>query len=164
MIAAHPVRHFWPSLVPLRARLDGAERMHPLAFGKREGTWSYSSMVEFSDDADPKLAAIGSSDFHAGSVLGLCRTLVFVTEPVNEASVLEALRARRTVVVDRDGIRRGDARLVAELEKEPYEPRTSDYGYRGEGTLDRWTRFFGWLGVLGLLAFAPRRGGASPKA
>ncbi len=157
VFAAHPVRFFWPALVPLRGRLDGAERMHPLAFRDRGGTWTYSSMVEYFDAADPPLAAIGSSDFHAGSVLGICRTLVFAHEPVSESSILEALRARRTVVVDRDGALRGDPKLVSALEKEPYTPRTSDYAYRGEGPLDVWARGFGLFGILGMLLFARRR-------
>jgi hypothetical protein len=156
VFAAHPVRHFWPSLVPLRPKLDGAERMHPLAFRDRGTTWSYGSMVEYFDEADPRLAAIGSSDFHAGSILGICRTLVFVSEPGDEASVIAALRAKRTVVIDREGILRGDPELVRALEKEPYTPRTSDYAYRGENGLDRFTRAMGWLGALGLLVLKNR--------
>jgi len=163
IFAAHPVAFFWESLVPIRRDLDGAERMHPLALRERTGTWSYPSMVAFYDQASPRLGAIGSSDFHAGSVLGICRTLVFVREPAGEEEVMEALRARRTVVVGTKGELVGDPAMVAALEREPYAPRTSDYGYRGEGWLDRVTRTIGLLGVVVALAVLGRSRGGGPK-
>jgi hypothetical protein len=86
-------------------------------------------------------------------VLGLCRTLVFVEEPATEASVLAALRARRTVTIDRDGRLYGDPAMVAELARDPYQPRTADFTYRGEGKGDRMMRTLGWLGLVGLLVF-----------
>ena len=165
IFAAHPVEFFWPSLVPIRAELDGAERMHPLALRERKGPWSYPSMIRFYDEASPRLGAIGSSDFHAGSVLGICRTLVFVKEPASEASVMEALRARRTVVIGTKGELVGDPEMVAALEREPYVPRTSDYAYRGEGAGDRVTRAIGLVGVLmALLVLGKRRANEAQSA
>ncbi len=164
-IAAHPVKTFWPALVPVRGELDGAEVMHPIAFSAPGASWKWDDMVTFYEEApkrssgESSLLAIGSSDYHWGSVLGLCRTLVFVTEPVNESSVLDALRAHRTVVLGGDGRRFGDPTLIDALEREPYEPRaaSADYTYRGEGFVDRTLSTLGWLGVLGLVVLGRGR-------
>lgn len=157
-IAAHPVSRFWPSLVPARESFDGAEAMHPIAYGSSGGGgWRWSEMLAFRSESKRPLTAIGSSDYHAGSVLGICRTLVFVREPADEAAVVEALRDGRTVTFDLEGKAIGDAALVRALASEPYTPRTSDYEYRGAGTLDRVLRALGLLGLLGVSFFAPRR-------
>jgi hypothetical protein len=158
-IAAHPVKRFWPALVPVRPELDGTEVMHPLAFQQRGGGWRWEEMVEYEKNAEKPLAPIGSSDFHFASVLGICRTLIFVpaNAPANEAAVVDAIRERRTVVIDRDGDFHGAPALVDLLKKEPYTPRTSDYAYRGEGTADRVLRTIGWLGVLGVVLLRARR-------
>ncbi len=155
-IAAHPVKHFWPALVPVRAELDGSEVMHPLAYSGGYG-WRWADMLTFYEEASPPLAAIGSSDYHWGSILGLCRTLVFVREPANEASVLEALRERRTVVVDREGKLHGAPALVASVAAEPIAPRAADYRYEGEGAADRMLRTLGFLGFVGLIFFSRRQ-------
>lgn len=155
-IAAHPVSRFWPSLVPARESFDGAEAMHPIAYGSSGGGWRWSEMIAFRTESKRPLTAIGSSDYHAGSVLGICRTLVFAREPVDEAAVVDALRDGRTVTFDLEGNAIGDATLVQALASEPYTPRTSDYEYRGAGTLDRVLRALGLLGLLGV-AFCPAR-------
>jgi hypothetical protein len=153
-IAAHPVAHFWPELLPIRSLFDGAEVMHPIAY-RRGGGWSWADMVRYYEEASPPLMAIGSSDYHWGSVLGLCRTLVFVDGPPDaepsEAAVLAALRAHRTVVYAEGGQVFGDPELVALLAREPYAARTSDLKYRGEGTADRVLRAVGWFGLVGLV-------------
>lgn len=96
VIAAHPVLRFQDALLPLRDRLDGTDVMHPLAFLHRGHGWSWSDMCVFYMDAEAgghPLTAIGSSDYHWASVLGLVRTLVFVdpTAPDEERAVLDAL-------------------------------------------------------------------------
>ncbi|MBS2015383.1 MAG: CehA/McbA family metallohydrolase [Deltaproteobacteria bacterium] len=156
-IAAHPVRRFWPSLLPAREALDGAEAMHPIAFGGTAGGWKWSEMIAFRDEATKPLTAIGSSDYHAGSVLGICRTLVFVHEPADEAAVLDALRAGRTVTFDAEGHPIGSPALIQELAREPYTPRTSDYEYRGVGMADRVLRSIGLVGLVGVLFLSARR-------
>lgn len=155
-VAAHPVRRFWGALAPVRDALDATEVMHPIAFAER-GAWRWEDMLAFHSDGGGALAAIGSSDYHWGSVLGLCRTLVFVREPVTPDSVRDALREGRTVVLDRGGEPIGPPSLVEALRREPYEPRRSDYAYRGEGPADRILRALGWLGVLGVALLRPRR-------
>ena len=96
------------------------------------------------------LTAIGSSDYHFFSPLGITRTLVFA-ERNDGPAILDALKGGRTVVRDLEGRAYGDPALIAALEREPYEPRPQDYGYRGAGPLDRAARLLGWLGVLGLV-------------
>ncbi len=162
-IAAHPVKSFWPALVPARESFDGAEAMHPVALGTGRSGWRWEDMIAFRDDAKRPLAAIGSSDYHAGSVLGICRTLVFVNEPFDARSVVEAIREARTVTMDVEGRAIGRPDLVAALTAEPYTPRTSDYGYRGEGTLDRVLRTLGLVGVLGVALLHPRRRSRSAR-
>ena len=162
-IAAHPVKSFWPSFLPVVAELDGAEVMHPIAYGGRgDPSWRWEQMRAFYLDArerrapDRPLTAIGSSDYHFFSPLGLTRTLVFARS-TSGVDVLDALRAGRTVVYDLDGGAYGDALLIELLAREPYTIRTQDYGYRGEGPLDRITRALGWLGLLGLFVVRRRR-------
>lgn len=159
-IAAHPVRHFWPTLLPAREKFDAAEVMHPIAFSERGGDWSWNDMVTFYDDAKAPIAAIGSSDYHWMSVLGLCRTLVFVREPATESAVVDAIREKRTVTIDLDGKSYGDPVLVEALRAEPYVPRTSDYAYHGSSHGDRTLRTIGWLGLLGVVLLRARKPGA----
>ena len=152
-IAAHPVKSFQPGLAPVRSQLDGVEVMHPIALtgsARRNPKWSWEDMLAYYQETTPRPAAIGSSDYHFASVLGLCRTLVFVEEPANAAAVLDAIRARRTVVIDRDGNLLGHPELVEALRSEPYVPRSSDYAYRGENAADRVLRLVGLIGVTGV--------------
>lgn len=152
-VAAHPVVRFQAGLAPIRERLDGAEVMHPIAWTSRDETWRWRDIVDYWEATSPRPAAIGSSDYHFASVLGLCRTLVFVREPADDRAVLEALRAKRTVVIDREGIPHGDPQMIAALAAEPHEPRTSDYAYRGANIIDRVLRLLGLAGVAGLVFF-----------
>lgn len=150
-VAAHPVTRFQAGLAPTRERLDGVEVMHPIAFGSRDAAWRWSDMISWWEATSPRPAAIGSSDYHFASILGLCRTLLFVREPADESAVLEALRAKRTVVIDRDGVPRGDPQMIEALANDPYTPRSSDYAYRGTSTLDRILRLVGLLGAAGIV-------------
>lgn len=159
-IAAHPVKPFWPAFQAEIDHLDAAEVMHPIAFG---GSWRWEEMREFFESsraAGHPLTAIASSDYHFGSPLGVCRTLVFARDD-SEQSVMEALRAGRTVVYDLAGRAYGDAQMIALLEREPYVTRPQDYGYRGGSAVDRIARALGWLGLVGLILFGKRRVTAS---
>jgi predicted metal-dependent phosphoesterase TrpH len=156
-IGAHPVKHFQAGLAPVRNTLDGFEVMHPIALRAGNAAWSWHDMLAYWEETNPRPAAIGSSDYHFASVLGICRTLVFVEEPASAKSVLDAIRARRTVVIDPDGKLLGHPELVLELERDPYVPRSSDYAYRGEGMLDRILRLVGLAGVVGVVFLRPRR-------
>ena len=155
-VAAHPVRRYWPDLLPMREHFDGAEVMHPVAYSDH-GEWRWDEMVTFYEQSQAPLSAIGSSDYHWMSVLGLCRTLIFVREPANEGAVLDAIREHRTVTFDREGKAYGDSALIEVLRVEPYAPRTSDYAYRGAGAADRVLRTLGWIGLAGMLLFRARK-------
>ncbi len=158
-IAAHPVKHFWPWFLPVRDVLDGAEVMHPIAYGGRgDASWRWTQMRDFYLDAGAAghaLTAIGSSDYHFFSPLGITRTLVFA-ERDDAASIVDALKRGRTVVYDLEGNAYGDPALVDLLAREPYTMRAQDYGYAGAGALDRIARIGGWFGLLGLFFFRPR--------
>lgn len=149
-IGAHPVKRFQPGLAPVRNALDGVEVMHPSAFRSGNAAWRFEDMLAYYEETSPRPAAIGSSDYHFASVLGLSRTLLFVREPADEGAVLEAIRARRTVVFDREGRPHGDPEMIDALRREPYVPRWSDYAYRGENTADRILRLLGLFGVAGV--------------
>lgn len=161
VIAAHPVKRFWPALVPVRSKLDAAEVMHPLAFGGRggDGGWRWEEMRQYYEDARAEgkaLTAVASSDYHFFSPLGVTRTLVFARSE-SEGDVMEALRSGKTVVFDLQGRAYGDPELVKALAEEPYAMRSQDYNYRGSGALDRIARIAGLLALAGLLLFGRRR-------
>lgn len=155
-IAAHPVEMYWDTYAEVIDRLDGAEVVHPVAYRpSRERGFRYEDMVSFfqrHQPAHPKLAAIGSSDFHGMKSLGICRTFLFVTE-ATEAGVLEAIREGRTVAIAPDGRAFGPPALVEALEREPM-PARADYSYAPSGPLDLVGRSLALLGLVGLLLFA----------
>ncbi|MBX3225922.1 MAG: hypothetical protein KIT84_29900 [Labilithrix sp.] len=155
-IAAHPVKRYWSAYEPVRGALDGSELMHPLAFAGGLG-WRWEDLRAFYERDQETLMPIGSSDYHWGSVLGLCRTYVFVDGAPTEERVMEALFARRTVVVDREGRAYGAPALTALVTAEPIPPRAADYRYRGEGTGDRVLRAAGFAGLVGLVCITRRR-------
>ncbi len=158
VIAAHPVAHFWPALLPVRHRLDGAEILHPIALrAPREG-WDWAQMESFFQGSlaqGHRLTAVGASDYHGFSPLGLCRTLLFAREPT-ERGALDALREGRTVVVDHRGVSWGDPALVASLRARPYRSVARAGGYPSSGALDRVGRALGLAGLLGV-TFTRRR-------
>lgn len=160
VIAAHPVKRFWPALVPVRPKLDATELMHPIAFGGRDGSgWRWDEMREYYEGSfaeEHRLTAVASSDYHFFSPLGVTRTLVFAKSE-GEADVLDALRAGRTVVLDLEGRAYGEPELVRALAAQPYEMRPQDYAYRGSGPLDRVARALGFLALVGLLVLGRKR-------
>lgn len=156
-IVAHPVKHFWADVLPMREKFDGAEVMHPIVYSERSADWRWADMEAYYEESKAPLTAIGSSDYHWMSVLGICRTLVFVREPVTERAVVDAIRDHHTVTLGPDGKPYGDAQLIEALRAEPYVPRTSDYAYRGSSTLDRVLRAMGWLGLAGAVVLRARR-------
>ncbi len=167
-IAAHPVARFWPAFDAEIDKLDGAEVMHPLALtsGGRDTRgqgWRWEEMRDFTTRAKERghrLTAVGSSDYHFFNGLGVTRTFVFVRDD-SESAILEALRQHHTVVRDLEGNLYGDDALVTELKTHPITDADqvesgADRGYRPRGLVDRVMRIAGWLGMLGLFAFARR--------
>ena len=94
-IAAHPVRYYWPAYAGgAMQMLDGTEVMQPVAdLAPRNA----GDLVEFQRRSGA--AAIASSDWHGMGPVGVCRTYLFAKDD-SEAAILDAIRARRTVVVD----------------------------------------------------------------
>jgi predicted metal-dependent phosphoesterase TrpH len=106
-IAAHPVADYWPAYDESAMRkLDGSEVLHPAAYLRRRAR---AEMEQF--HSRRVMTAVGSSDYHGLGRLGLCRTYVFAKDD-GEPAILDALRAGRTVVYDRDGRVYGDPKLA----------------------------------------------------
>ena len=95
-IAAHPVGHSWrvTSTDALLA-LDGAEVAHPIVFDNAETDVEIRGFFDRVRQLNPDVAAIGSSDFHFGGAVGVCRTYVSVEDASSEG-VLRAIQRGRT--------------------------------------------------------------------
>jgi hypothetical protein len=143
-IAAHPLNHSWRTSdeEALRA-LDGSEASHPMGLPYAAQGDELVAFHRSTAQRNPSLAAIGSSDFHLGATLGLCRTFVFAHE-VTEAGVLDAIRNARTVAFDGHSRYVGDAALVAAVRAafgENPSPRSATF----------YSRLAVWLALAGLL-------------
>ena len=95
----------------------------------------------------PRIAPIGSSDFHWTGAPGWCRTYVLARERT-AGGVVEAVRAGRTVAADRQGRLYGDPALVSAVEAAGgfIPPPAERYRWLSVG--------FVWLGLLGMLVLA----------
>ena len=151
-IAAHPTKRYWTIFDDVVRQLDGAEVVHTNAYAANQKAEEIRSFYRRAQENGGHLTAFGSSDYHWFNSLGICRTYVFVRNN-DEPGILEALRAGRTVVFDRDGNGYGDSEWIRLLQAEPITRDVSDYNYRGAGTVDVVTRTLGWLGLLGLVLF-----------
>jgi len=148
-IAAHPTGLAWPAFDAEAIRkIDGAEVGQPVAFQGQESTDEIRAFYRRSG-----AAAIGSSDWHGMGPLGLCRTFVFAKDDT-EDSILAAIRARRTVVIDRGQVF-GNLELAKLAGDRLRQPRPAP------GRLQRISAVCGVLGLFGiaLLSFpmAPSR-------
>lgn len=112
-IAAHPGPPFFAGFAGVMDRLDGSEVCHPAAYTIPDAQQEF---VEFASRTSG--AAIGSSDFHGTGRIGLCRTFVFASD-LSEKAILDAIRARRTVVYGVDGRAYGDPSMIALAESAP---------------------------------------------
>jgi len=144
-IAAHPVGRYlraWDETAV--AILDGYERAHPAM--EEDERWN-ADLAAFDATVrarHPRLAPIGSSDFHWTGNVGRYRTYVLARERTAE-SVLDAVRAGRTVAMDSTGRLYGDPALV----------RTVAAATRFiTPPADRWRLVsigLVWLGLLGMV-------------
>ncbi|NUP14328.1 MAG: CehA/McbA family metallohydrolase [Polyangiaceae bacterium] len=149
VVAAHPTKRFWPALTPICDVVDGIEVVHPIAYRDSDGgIGRWSEIVELAKgECGTDKAMIGNSDYHAGSVLGITRTYLFVDQ-LSAAGVTSAIREGRTVTRAPDGTMFGPDALVASLQDKPLADRPADYGYAGTGVLDRVARALGLIGAL----------------
>ncbi len=106
-IAAHPIAPYWPAFdTAAMAALDGSEVMHPGALRDERVRADFIAFY-----GRRPMTAIGSSDYHGIGRLGMCRTYVFATD-ASAPAILDALRARRTMVYGVDGHAYGDPVLI----------------------------------------------------
>jgi hypothetical protein len=149
-IAAHPLSEFWPGWGDAAMkRLDGAEICHPLIYSHANGQADFEKFA-----ARAQVAAIGSSDFHGLGEMGLCRTFVFARE-ASARAILDAVRARRTVVYEPGGQAYGDPALVR-LAATDRRLRESALVNASAGPLEWCSRVGGLLGLGGFVAFRRR--------
>jgi len=143
-IAAHPGPRLVGYTDAAVAQLDGTEAAHPA--GNQRERDEFIAFYERARRLNPRVAAIGSSDFHAmPAPMGACRTFLFVHERT-VAGVLDAIRNGRTVALDEQGRLHGDATLVSLV------PEHALSRSRGDGS--SWRRasiVLAWSGLLGLL-------------
>jgi hypothetical protein len=145
-IAVHPVAVFWPGFdAAAMASLDGAEICHPLLMPFPD---ALAELEQFA--AKDTMAAIGSSDFHGLGPMGACRTFVFARDN-SERAILDAIRARQTVVYGLNGAVYGDPALVAlaEADGRPRAAARHAASPAPEHPWLTWTSRF--AGVAGLL-------------
>jgi hypothetical protein len=111
-IAAHPLQSQWRGFDDdaLR-RVDATEIAHSMTRFMQGRAWELVAFFDRAKALQPHVAPIGDTDFHFNAPMGLCRTFVFARE-INEAAVLDAIRAGRTVAYDNAGHAFGDPALV----------------------------------------------------
>jgi PHP domain-containing protein len=147
-IVAHPFRDYWDRYDPSMLRgLDGTEICHPAIYTIEGGQRELEAFA-----ARQAVAAIGSSDFHGLGPMGTCRTYVFAAT-ADRAGIIEAIRARRTLVFGKDGRPYGDAALLPYADR--LRGRAPDYTSRG-GALDWFSRLAGLVGLSAFLAIGGR--------
>lgn len=154
-IAAHPVSAYSRGYDSTAlARLDGTEAAHPAGKdGYRDELLAFYARTL---QRSRPIAAIGSSDFHFGAPLGLCRTVLFVNE-ISRAGVLEAIRAGRTVAVDLNGAMYGDRGLISLVDLQAILPPAR------AGVPAILSTIFVWVGLIGVaLLGGTRRGSVLP--
>ena len=140
-IAAHPYEDTWQAWdAEALAQLDAAEIVRPESL--HVPTLAEQLRTFF---ARGELTAIGSSDYHSVPQIGYARTWVFAKER-SEAGVMEALRARRTVVYDRERAY-GDPAMIRLAEENGGLPRDLP-----TLPVPGWARFFSRLAAIGALA------------
>lgn len=148
-IAAHPSPRFhgYDANDAIRA-LDGTEAAHSGGQQDPKFRVELSSFYLRARGVNPRIAPIGSSDFHAmRPSLGECRTYLFVRDR-SEAGVLEAIRSGRTLAVDGEGGLQGDRTLI-DLLGDSRLPAASD-----EHRLWRQLSIlFAWIGMLVIVTF-----------
>ena len=110
-IAAHPIAGFQGWDDEAVKMLDGVEVAHPVMYSRKGSREQMMAFYQRARRLNPDIAAIGSSDVHTTATLGDCRTLLFVREATG-AGVMDAIRAGRTVALDRSGSLHGPANLV----------------------------------------------------
>jgi hypothetical protein len=143
-IAAHPLASYHAAYRPVMGAIDGTEVCHPVVWELPDAARQLA-LFKAATSAMP----IGSSDFHFSGHPGSCRTYVFARE-ATAPSVMEALRARRTVVFTPDGRAYGDAALVRQAESLGLREDALSYTRDRGGLLDWVSRLATAAGLVGI--------------
>ena len=153
-ILAHPSGEAFKRYVTddgLRA-VDGVEVAHPGSEISNQARKDFVDIYRRAVTLNPRVAAIGSSDFHFLGPIGLCRTYLFARERT-AAGVLDALRAGRTAACDARGRVYGPpelASVVAErCRDEAAAPPAGDTRASRAGTV------LAWAGLVALVLLGP---------
>jgi histidinol phosphatase-like PHP family hydrolase len=154
-IAAHPGEMFWTGWAPVMDQLDGTEICHPAIDTYHEAEEIFAQFAR-----KTSAAAIGSSDFHGFGRLGMCRTFVFARD-TSAAAIVEAIRARRTVVYGRTGTAYGDPELIRLAAADGRLPARARPDY-APSALDRASQLLGLTGLALLVMFSRPRRNAQP--
>lgn len=143
-IASHPASNSWrvTDAAAVRA-LDGAEAAHPIVVIDAGAEADLRRFFANARQINPDIAAIGSSDFHAGAPIGACRTYVPVTS-VSRDAVLDALRNGQTVATCPGGRITGGEALVNQIRGQIVTEQPLGFG-RGLPT---------WIALTALIALA----------
>ncbi|MEO6213495.1 MAG: CehA/McbA family metallohydrolase [Vicinamibacterales bacterium] len=143
-LAAHPVPESWADRDPLvLGMLDGAEVVHPTMLSAANRVREFRVFYDTARGMNPDLAPIGSSDYHGGAPLGLCRTYLVVNE-VSREGVLEAIRNGRTVASGPGGQLVGDQPLLGRVKDHLARPVSTGFGH-GAST---------WVALAAIVALA----------
>jgi predicted metal-dependent phosphoesterase TrpH len=135
----------------LRA-LDGIEVAYPFRERPEQSSSNFSAILQRATAANPRIAMIGSSDFHFFSPIGLGRTSLFVDDR-SSAGVLEAIRAGRTVACDARGRVVGPPNLTAAVAERCRHDASAPPV--GDTLLSRAGTLLAWVGLLALVLLGP---------
>ena len=143
-IAPHPSGRYLDRYRPVLAAIDGAEVCHPVIWQVRTAGTELERFF-----AATTAMPIGSSDFHFLRSPGLCRTFIFARDATVPA-VMDALRARRTVVFGPNGKVFGEPALVALAQSVGAREDAVAYARDRAGILEWISRGTMVCGLLGL--------------
>lgn len=125
--------------------IDGTEVCHPMIYAL---AGSADEIATFA--AGTAATPIGSSDFHWAGRVGMCRTFLFVTEPT-ERGILDALRARRTVVYGFKGRAFGDPALIRLADAAGLGDVAAHYSQARGNVLDWASRITAAIALIGIV-------------
>ena len=139
---------YWGGFDPIAmSKLDGSEVLHPLGYVRPP---AYVQFQQFY--ARKRLTAVGDSDFHGLGPMGICRTYVFALDN-SPSAIVDALRAGRTMVVDRNDRYYGDPDLIRLASQDPrFNPHQFDQPH--PSFLLMLSRVTGVVGLFVLTLFA----------
>jgi len=127
-IAAHPAPTSWTDDDPRAlANLDGVEAAHPTALGIARRQNQLRAFYDRVRRVNPDVAPIGSTDFHGGAPLGVCRTYLVVDE-VSREGVLDAIRRGRTVARGPGDRLVGDPAMIQAVRQHLATPQDPGFG------------------------------------